>query len=147
VSYNPNFRGSQAKSSLKVETNFVNATGAFLAKGAVVSVTPTGQIDDIDIFDGDSVARLVGITSVDMPSAASGGVTLSGRVEELPTSFAVGDAIYVAIDGTLTNVKPDYGVGGFTAGYFVIFVGIIVKNEFNPSLKDLLVNLTVVGQL
>lgn len=147
MSYNPNFRGNQAAASKKVETNFVNAAGSTLAKGSVVSVTASGQIQLIDISSDTSVSRLAGVTSVSMPNAATGGVVSQGRLEDLTTSFAIGDAVYVNVDGSLTNVKPDYGVGSFTTGHYVIFVGVIVKNEFNASLKDLLVNLAVVGQL
>lgn len=148
MSYNPTATGNAFKGpSRSVATNYVNATGAFLPMGSVVSSDTSGQIQIVDVTSDTSVSRLVGVTSVDMPIAATGGVVAVGRVEGLTTTFAIGDAIYVNTDGTLTNVKPDYGVGAFVAGDYVIFLGVIVKNEFNPSLKDLQINPTVVGQL
>lgn len=148
MAYNPNYRGNQSKaSSRQIETNYVNATGSFLAKASVVSANASGQAVAIDITDTTSVDRLLGITSVAMPIAASGGVVAAGRVEDVTTSFAIGDALYVNVDGSITNVKPDYGVGSFVAGCYVIFLGIVVKNEFNASLKDFQINPTVVGQL
>lgn len=147
MSYNPNFRGSSAKASRKVESNYTNAAGSTLPMGSVVSANASGQMVLIDITDGTSVDRFLGITSASTPDAASGGVVRVGRIEEFTTGFAVGDALYVNSDGTLTNVKPDYGVGDFAEGYFVIFIGVVVKNEFNLSLKDLQISPMVVGQL
>lgn len=148
MTYSPNFRGKQANaSSRQIETNYVNASGGFLPKGSVVSATTGGQMQLIDITSQDSVNRLLGVTSIALSAAATGGVVAAGRVEDVTTSFAVGDALYVNTDGTLTNQKPDYGVLSFAAGHYVIFIGIVVKNEFNLSLKDLQIMPSVVGQL
>lgn len=147
MGYNPNFRGNQAKAARQVQSNYTNATGAFLPMGSVVSTNASGMIETIVITDDASVSRFLGVTSVAMPAAATGGVVTQGRIEDLTTSFAVGDALYVNTDGTLTNVKPDYGIGAFVAGCYVIFIGVVVKNEFNSSLKDIQINPTVVGQL
>lgn len=148
MTYSPNFRGTQARaSSRQIETNYVNGSGSTLPKGSVVSATTSGTMVLIDVTSDDSVSRLLGVTSIALPDAAEGGVVAAGRVENITTSFALGDAIYVSKIGTLTNVKPDYGVGSFAAGDYVIFIGVVVKNEFNPSQKDLQIMPSVVGQL
>lgn len=149
MTFSPNFRGSSARgSSRQVETNYVNASGGALTKGTAVSTNLAGQIVALDVSDEDSVSRLVGITSVLIPDTATGGVVSVGRVEDITTSFAIGDAIYAGkTPGSLTNVKPDIGVSSFVAGDFVIFIGVIVKNEFNPLKKDLHFMPSVIGQL
>lgn len=148
MGYNPNATGSSFKGpSRSIATGYLNATGAFLPLGSVVSSNTSGQIEVIDITDADSVGRLIGVTSVAMPIGASGSVVSAGRVEQVTTTFSVGDILYVNVDGTLTNVRPDYGVGSFAAGCFVIFIGVVVKNEFNSALKDFQINPAVVGQL
>jgi len=148
MSYNPSASGTDFKgSSRSISTNYTNATGATLPMASVVSANASGQIILIDLTSDISVGRFLGLTSVLMPAAASGGVINAGRVENVTTSFAIGDALYVNYDGTLTNLKPDYGVGSFAAGYYVIFVGVVVKNEFNSSLKDIQLMPQVIGQL
>lgn len=148
VTYSPNFRGSAARAaSRQLQTNFQNGTVSTLAQNTVVSANASGQAIPLIPSDENLVKSLLGITGISIPSAASGAVINGGRLEEISGSFALNDPIYVALDGSLTNVKPDYGVGGFDVGDFVIFVGIVVKNEFNVSLKDIQLFLSVVGQL
>lgn len=148
MGYSPLFRGSAAKApSRSLQTNYPNASGSTLVKGTVVSVNSSSQIDVIDVSDEASVQALVGVTSLDIPHAATGGVMCNGRLEEIIQPFAIGDAIYVGKDGLITNTKPSEGVGGFVSGDFVIFVGVVVKNEFDNTKKDLQLMLALVGQL
>ena len=65
----------------------------------------------------------------------------------LVTTATFGDIMYVAKDGSLTNIKPTDGEDGFVSGDFVIKVGVIVKDSNNPSQKNLIVNIQVMGQL
>lgn len=148
MAYNPNARGTAFKAPARgIQTNFQNASGSTLLKAAVVSSNTSGQIVPIVVNDDASVSRFMGLVAVNTPNAATGGVMASGRLEDVTTSFAVGDALYVGADGALTNVKPDYGVSTFDVGYYVIFIGVVVKNEFNASLKDIQVMPQVIGQL
>ncbi|MCX9024607.1 MAG: hypothetical protein OIN85_00760 [Candidatus Methanoperedens sp.] len=94
-----------------------------------------------------SVQSVVGVTNQDIPSAASGGVIDAGRVEDITTSFALRDVLYVDKSGSLTNIKPDIGVNGFVHGDYVVLVGVVVLNEFNGLKKDLKLMLSVIGQL
>jgi len=148
MTYSPNFRGSESKgSSRQLITNFQNGTISTLSKGTPVSVNTSSQLVAVNVSSETSVQALVGLTGQDIPSAATGSVIYSGRLEDITTSYVAGDALYISKTGNLTNVKPDIGVGGFVSGDFVIFVGVVVKNEFNNSLKDIKLMLSVVGQL
>lgn len=148
IGYNPLVRGAQSKiSSRQITTGYTNASGGIIAQGTPVSVDSMGHIFPIDPSNETSVDALVGLTSVAVPNGANGPVTDCGRLENVTTGFSVGSPLYVSKSGTLQIIKPDYGVTGFTIGDFVIFVGVVVQNEFNPSNKDIKLMLTVIGQL
>jgi hypothetical protein len=148
MGYSPLFRGNSAKApSRSLQTNYPNASGSTLLKGTVVAVNTSSQIIKVDPSDEAKVSALVGIVAIDIPNAATGAVSSGGRLEEIAQSFSLGDAIYVGKDGIVTNVKPDYGVGTWAAGDFVIFVGVVVKNEFDITKKDIQLMISVVGQL
>lgn len=148
MTYSPNFRGNTGNaSSRQLTTTYQNASGSTIAKTIPVSANASGQIAPLDVTDETSALSMVGISAESIPNTATGQVTSGGRLEAVTTTFAVGDAIYVGLGGTLTNVKPDLDVVGWEAGYFVIFVGIVVKNQFNPALKDIQLLIEKVGQL
>lgn len=147
MSYSPNFRGSTGNASKQLQSTYVNALGGTISKGTVLSINTSGQIFPIDVTSEVSVGALVGIANQDIPAAATGLVVSGGRLTNVTTSFSIGDAVYVGSDGLLTNVKPDLGSAGFVSGDFVIFIGVVVKNEFNPALQDIQLMISVVGQL
>jgi hypothetical protein len=135
-------------SSRATQGGYQNGSGSTLAMAVPVYVDPTGQIFPLDVSNEVSVQALVGLTGVSIPNAATGSVVDNGRLENITTSFTVGDAVYAGKSTPLTNVKPDIGnIDGFASGDFVIFIGVVVKNEFNPLLFDLKLMLSVVGQL
>lgn len=149
MSYSPLFRGANGKTSARsAETGYQNAVGSNLTKGTPVSTNSSGQLVKVNVSTESLVQALVGLCSADIPSAANGMVSNAGRLENISTSFSVGDPIWLGkTAGTLTNVKPDIGAGGFVSGDFVVFIGVITKNEFNASLKDIQLMIQVVGQL
>lgn len=148
MSYSPYFLNQQSQGSVKgTVSNFQNASGSTLAKGTAVAVNTSSQLVLVDPSNEAIVQAIVGLTSIAIPNAATGGVQDNGRLENVTTSFAIGDALYIAKDGSLTNVKPEIGVSSFTDGDFVIFVGVVVKNEFNVSLKDIKLMISIIGQL
>jgi hypothetical protein len=147
MTYSPKFRGNTATGgSRAVGAGYTNGSGGQLNKGSVVSINGAGNILTIDVSDETSVKRLVGLVEDDLPNLATGQVVDTGRLEDI-SGFNVGDALYVSAAGGLTTTQPSIGVGGFESGDFVIFVGVVVKNEFNALQKDLQLFLTVVGQL
>lgn len=147
MTYSPGFRGSVGKATKQVQNNYTNASGFTITKGKVVATNSSGNIVLLNPADEDLVSAIVGVTSESIINLSSGAVISSGKLEELTTSFNVGDAVYAGINGELINHKPNIGENGFEVGYFVVFIGVIVKNEFDPLKKDLLVMPSLVGQL
>lgn len=148
MTYSPSFFNKESKgSSRQTITNFQNGSGSTLAKATLVSVNGSGNLVPTVVDSEALVQSIVGMTNISIPNAATGAVVDNGRLEDITTSFAIGDAIYLGKTGLLINVKPEIGVASFVEGDFVIFVGVVVKNEFNVSLKDLKLMISVIGQL
>lgn len=148
MSFSPFFFNKNATGAVRaITTNFQNASGSTLTKGTPVCVNASSQLTNVNVSSEASVMALVGLTNVSIPNAATGGVQDSGRLEDVSVGFALGDPLWISKTGGLTNVKPEIGVGGFTDGDFVVFVGVVVRNEFNVSLKDIKMMLSIVGQL
>lgn len=148
MTYAPSFFNKESSgSSRQTITNLQNGYGSGLAKGTPVSVNSSGQLVMVDITSDASVQAIVGMTGINIPNGAIGAIVDNGRLEDITTAFSIGDPVWIGTNGMLTNIKPDYGVGSFAEGYFVVFIGVIVKNEFNPSLKDIKLMISVVGQL
>lgn len=148
MTYSPNFRGNAARgSSRQLISGYVNGSGALLTKARPVTLNASGQIVGVDVSDIVSVKSMVGLTAEDIPNAATGSVIDAGRLEEVVISYPVNTPVYMSKTGFLTDQIPAVGANGFAEGDFVIFVGVIVKNEFNPANKDIKLMLTVVGQL
>jgi hypothetical protein len=148
MTYSPLYRSnSQNIPARKLQTTYQNASGTLLVQCTPVCTNSSGQAVTVDVTDETTVGRLIGLLSADLPVAAFGEVTDAGRMENVNLSFNVGDVLYVSKTGFLTNIKPDIGSNGFVEGDFVIFVGVVVTNQFNPSQKDLKLMLSVVGEL
>lgn len=148
MTYSPKFRGNSALgASRKTGSNYTNGSGQMLIKSRPVCINALSKIVGVNVSDQTSVQRMVGICAEDIPNTASGQVMDIGRLEDVVTSFALGDALYVGKDGFITNIKPEIGVGGFVSGDFIIFIGVVVQNEFNVGQKDIKVMLSVIGQL
>lgn len=152
MAYNPNFRGNVAKaSSRQNKTGYQNGTGSTITQTTPVSKTgTTNHVAPTDVSDEDSVERFVGLFDSDTPSAASNLVVTDGRAESIPSSlgFAIGDTLWLGpTPGSLTNVKPDLSAPGWASGMFVVFIGVVVENEFNSSQLDIQLCRAPIGQL
>lgn len=151
MSFSPYFLNKSATGTVSGSrgtiTNFMNGSGSTLAKATLVAVNASSQLVPVSVSDEPTVSKIVGCTGMEIPNAAIGSVVDNGRLEDVTISFAIGDALYLGKDGFLTNNKPDYGIDGFEAGDFIIFIGVVVQNEFNPSLKDIKLMISVIGQL
>lgn len=151
MSYSPFFFNKNATGSVNgsrgTVTNFQNGSGLTLSKATLVAVNGSGHLVPVSVTDETTVEKIVGMTNMSIPNAAIGSVIDNGRLEDVATIFTIGTALYLGKDGLLTNIKPDYDVDGFTVGDFVIFVGVVVLNEFNASLKDIKLMISVIGQL
>lgn len=150
MSYNPNFRGSAAKgSSRQTQTGYTNATGSTITAASPVYSNSSG-IGPLDVTNVAKVETFAGLVAADLPASAHGMVVSDGRVENIPLGlgFALGDAIWAGTTpGSLTNVKPDYSAPGWSAGMWVIFVGVVVVNEFDPLKQDIQLFKQKVGRL
>jgi len=135
--------GSGSAASTLLATN---NTGSTITKGTPVRINSLGEMDTIDLSIEDEALAVVGVLSEDTVDGASGSIVTAGKIEDVTTTATFDDLMYVSKTGTLDNTKPDIGTAGFTDGDFVIAAGVIVKNENNGSLKDIIVNLQLIGQ-
>ena len=148
MSYRPyNIIISQAQAgSTAVTFTLTNASGAPVADFVPVSLNASGDFKTIDVSVEADALKFIGVTGEPILNASPGPVVNFGKIENI-TGFNFGDVLYVSKIGTLTTTVPDIGVGGFLSGDFVIRVGKVSKNQTNPSLKDLIVQFELVGQL
>lgn len=152
MSYSPYFLNKNSSGTVLGSrgtiTNFQNGSGATLAKATLVAVNASSQLVPVTVTNEATVQNIVGMTGMSIPNAAIGSVVDNGRLEEVSTSYTLGTAVYLGKDGSLTDTKPDYGgVAGWAEGDFIIFIGVVVQNEFNSSLKDIKLMISVIGQL
>lgn len=148
MGYSANFFGTTSKAAARaVASGYQSGSISDIVAATPVSVNGAGMISPLDVSSQTSVNNFVGLTNALILSSANGQVTSSGRIESLTLSFNLGDSLYAGKNGTLINVKPDYGVSGFVAGDFVVFIGVVVKNEFDASKKDILLMAELIGQL
>lgn len=126
---------------------YSNASGVNIPKATPVRSNASGDVDFINVSNEAEVKAIIGVTSEEISDGSKGDVASTGRVENITTSADFGDALYISKTGGLTNVEPDVGVGGFLSGDFVVRIGSVVKNIDNPPLKDLILDIDIVGQL
>lgn len=132
--------------SFNVKSNLLNNSGLTILQHMPVRLTATGDIAAVDVSDESHVLRIVGISEAMILTGAYGVIVTQGKIENI-SSFNFGDYVYISKTGGLTNILPSAGVGGFTAGDWVVRIGVIGKNEDDPLLKDLFLNMHIVGQL
>lgn len=142
----PNLGGGGGGGSSNEEL-FTNVSGSTIAALIPVRQDSNGDIFTIDPSNESQVNSIVGITKQSIPNNVEALVVLSGLIKNITTSFSIGDVIFLSKTGTLTSTAPDIGVGGFVEGDFVVRLGKITKNSDNPSAKDLLVSIQVIGGL
>lgn len=135
-------------SAASTGTLLKNSTGSSIPKGKPVSINSSGELQLVDVGTDANALATVGVTADAIADGNSGTVIMGGTLTNLTTGFAFGSAVFIAPSGDLTNVYPSIGNGdGFAAGDFVIRVGVIAKNYTTPANKDLLVSVSIVGQL
>jgi len=148
MSYNPNFSGTaSAASSKAIHAEETNNSGSTINKLTPVRIDSNGDIATVDVAIEAQALAIAGITDSAIGNGAVGAIVNSGRILDITTTASLGEALYVSKVGTTTNLKPTIGIDGFMAEDFVIRLGIIAKNALNPVSKDLLVNISIVGQL
>lgn len=151
MSYSPNFRGNSSRATSSGNaTGYQNGTASTMPIGTSVSTNVSGQIVLTDVSDEDLSEGWLGLSNEAIPTSAFGQVESDGRLQNIPLGlgFAVGDPIWVGVTpGSLTNVRPDLSILGWVSGYYILFVGVVVQNEFNPTLQDIQLSRQIIGQL
>lgn len=133
--------------SEQTKTTAINNSGSAIANGTPVGIDSLGGLQLINVSNEASVKAFVGVVSASISNGASGDIITSGRMENVTTSFAIGDVVYISKTGGITNQAPESGVNSFVSGDFAIKLGIIMKNRTNPLNKDFLVSPLNLGQL
>lgn len=133
--------------SSKLVLELTNGTASTIPALTPVGMDNVGNIMPIAIGDNLSSIAVLGITEASILPSQSGNVVFSGRIENVSISAPHGSILYVSKTGSLTTNVPTIGMFGFVAGDHVIRIGGVVKNKTNPSLKDIVVRIEVVGTL
>lgn len=143
MSYNSFTRQSNQAATGRFNSN---ATGSSIPQGTPVKITSSG-LGLVDVSLEADIDAFAGVLKEQANNGIKGTVISSGSIENIATAFAVGSTIYISKLGTLTNAKPTTGINGFGEGDFIVKIGMIAQNTDNPSGKDLLVGLQIMGQL
>lgn len=130
-----------------VGVSLLNNSGAPIVAFTPIRVDTNGDMQTTDVSYESHAFSAIGILKEDTPESSSGVVVTSGKLENIPGSFSFGDAIFISKTGGLTNVKPDVGVDGFAEGDWIIKLGVVTKNQSNPTLLDLIIQVQLIGQL
>lgn len=141
------FRPYNQLTASAITDSRTNNTGVSISKGTPVRINSTGELDFVNVSVENQILNVAGVSSQTIPNGNAGAFLSSGKVEDVTTTATFGDLVYISKTGTLTEVKPSIGVAGFLAGDFVVSLGVIAKNETNPLLKDLIINIERKGQL
>jgi len=128
-------------------TSLQNGESFVLIKGSPVYVNASGQILLPDVSYESKSLTVIGLTKDNINVGSVGEIITNGLLKIVSISFNFGDVLYVAKDGSLTNIKPSIGIGGFNALDYVVKIGVVTKNQTNPLLKDIVVNIQIIGQL
>ena len=148
MTYNPNFTGNNtvpASASVKGTEN--NNSGFTIAQLTPVRITSTGDLGTVDPSIEAQVQAIAGLVGGDILNGSSGDIVSGGRILNITTASIFGTQLYLSKTGGVTATQPDIGTAGFVVGDFVVSLGVIAKNASNPSNKDFIVRILLVGQL
>lgn len=96
----------------ELQVNCKNTSGSIIPKGTPVYITGTvGATNVLEVAPADAgnstKMPAIGLTSEQLSVNGTGHVTYLGNMQGLNTnSYTVGQTVYVAVGGGLTNVKP-----------------------------------------
>lgn len=146
MSYNP-LTATIPESVLSNARPGTNSTGFTIIRATPVKINADGSIGLVDPSIESDIDGLAGLTKDNVLDGSAIDVVSAGTLENITTLANVGDTLYLSKAGSLTNQKPSIAVAGFVAGDWIVRLGVIAKNQVNPLLKDLIVNIQFVGQL
>ena len=133
--------------SSKIADRFINGSGSTFAKGKVVRVDSSNELQVVDISVKQQVYSIFGAIDESLADGESGVVISKGRIQNVTTTSSVGDVIYLSKTSEISSIVPEVGSNGFLEGDFIVRVGFIIQNEANPLLKDLMVDIQIIAQL
>jgi hypothetical protein len=133
--------------SAMIKSPFTNQSGSTISAMSCVSIDSSGYIKKTNPTIQTDSEKAIGITLSAINNGASGYVFLGGRLENVTLSASLGDRLWVALDGSLTGTTPEIGSNGFVAGNYVIRLGSVASNNTNPTNKDIILVIQLVGQL
>lgn len=146
MSYSRRIFGNVGTISVE-QTGLINDAGVTLTKGTPVLITSLGKLQKIDVSSQTTCESIAGLVKENINFNSAGVIIPSGTLENITTSASFGDILYISKTGDLTNIKPDIGVNSFVTGDFVIRIGVVTKNLTTPTNKDLLISISIIGQL
>jgi len=149
MSYEPiNLQGGVLQTTVEtVGDTLNNNTGSTLLKTTVVKADSDNNMSAIDVTSRDEVYAIQGVLPEDVSDGTSGRVISKGRVEDITSTAAIGSVVYLSKTSDLTTDVPEIGVGSFLEGDFIVRIGFISRNKNNVTLKDLVINMEVIGEL
>lgn len=151
MGFNPTWQGPNgAGSSVSAQSGYQNGTGSTTLIGTPVSQGLGANFVLLDVTNEATVEAFLGLSAAAIPASTTGQVASDGRVQNIDSSFGltIGDPVYAGLTpGSLTTTKPDLTAPGWSAGMFVLFIGVVVQNQFNPSNQDIQIFKQIVGQL
>ncbi len=148
MSYSPSSFNPQTSTASAVVTDYRNASAiTAIPQAQACSVNSSGLLVPLDVSSQASWQAFVGYANVRIPASAIGPIIANGRLQNITTALPVATALYIGTDGNPTNTVPSIGVNGFVSGDMVIFLGVLVPNESNPSEIDIALFTQLVGTL
>lgn len=145
--YNVIIAQAASAGSSNVEYQLENTEGSPISDLTPVCTSATGGFKLVDVSSETDALNIVGITKEPILNATVGAVVGFGRMLDVSLPFPLNSSLWVAKDGTITDLVPNTDENGFVAGDFVIRVGKIVKNQTDPLKKDIIINMQLIGQL
>ena len=149
MSFSPFYFNQQSTGSARqILTDYTNASAiTAIPQAQACSVNGSGLLVPLDVSSQASWQAFVGYANVRIPTSALGSIISNGRLENITTSFTAGMPLFIGKDSNPTNIVPSVGVNGFVSGDAVIFMGVLVPNEDNPSELDIALFTQVIGTL
>jgi len=148
MSYSPNFTGRSTDAlAIRAGYSALNNSGLVINKASAVRLDVNGEYGEIDVAVETEALSAIGVTVDDIPVGETGESLMSGTIPDVNITANVGDIIYIAKTGELSNIRPQLGVNGFVAGDFAIKIGILFQNDVAPLQKDLFLSIAIIGQL
>jgi len=123
--------------------NWKNDSGSTIAILTPVITDSSGGMTTINVSTI-TEKRVMGVASQSISNGSFGTVIISGQLENITTSFLVGETLYIDKTGALSNTIPSVGVGGFVSGDALIKAGDLVINSTTPSQKDFVIKFELI---